>query len=119
MLISERLKKLRQANNMTQADLGKALGVHQKQESAYESGVHIHSTEILIKIGEVFNVTLEYLAFKAKIQPAKFNIRDRGILRRFVVVDRLSDKEKELSNEILDLVILKHRFRELAGSRTI
>jgi transcriptional regulator with XRE-family HTH domain len=104
---------------MTQADLGKALGVHQKQVSAYERGVHIPSTEVLIKIAEVFNVTLDYLAFEAKGQPAKLNIQDRELLRRFEVLDRLSDKEKELAKEILDLVILKHRFRDLAGANVI
>jgi len=32
------------------------------------------------------------------------------------MVDTLSDKEKNLAREILDLVILQHRFQTLAGS---
>ena len=31
------------------------------------------------------------------------------------MVDTLSDNEKNPAKEILDLVILKHRFQELAG----
>jgi transcriptional regulator with XRE-family HTH domain len=104
---------------MTQADLGKKLGVHQKQVSAYERGVNVPSTDILIKLAEVFDVTLDYLAFEAKGQPAKLNIQDRELLRRFEVLDRLPENEKSLAKEMLDLIILKHRFQELAGSASI
>jgi transcriptional regulator with XRE-family HTH domain len=119
MTIAERIKRLRQESNMTQADLGKKLGVHQKQVSAYERGVNVPSTDILIKLAEVFDVTLDYLAFEAKGQPAKLNIQDRELLRRFEALDRLPENEKSLAKEMLDLIILKHRFQELAGSAAI
>ena len=116
MLIAERIKRLRQEHNMTQGELGKKIGIHQKQISAYERGRNIPSTDILIKLAEAFDVTLDYLAFEAKGQPAKLNIQDRELLRRFEVLDRLPENEKSLAKEMLDLIILKHRFQELAGA---
>jgi hypothetical protein len=64
-------------------------------------------------------VTLDYLAFEAKGQPASLNIQDRELLRRFEEVDTLSEPEKTLAKEILDLVILKHRFQALAGPKAV
>lgn len=119
MTIAERIKRLRQEQNMTQADLGNKLGVHQKQVSAYERGINVPSTDVLIKLAEVFNVTLDYLAFETKGQPAKLNIQDRELLRRFEVLDKLSDNEKNLAKEMLDLIILKNRFQELAGATSV
>jgi transcriptional regulator with XRE-family HTH domain len=119
MTIAERIKRLRQEQNMTQADLGNKLGVHQKQVSAYERGINVPSTDVLIKLAEVFNVTLDYLAFETKGQPAKLNIQDRELLRRFEVLDKLSDNEKNLAKEMLDLIILKNRFQELAGASPV
>ncbi len=119
MTIAERIKRLRQEQNMTQADLGNKLGVHQKQVSAYERGINVPSTDVLIKLAEVFNVTLDYLAFETKGQPAKLNIQDRELLRRFEVLDKLSDSEKNLAKEMLDLIILKNRFQELAGASPV
>lgn len=116
MTIAERIKKLRQERNWTQATLAEKMGIHQKQISAYERGVNLPSTDILIKLAESFDVTLDYLAFESKGRQRKFNIQDRELLRRFEMVDTLSDKEKNLAKEILDLVILKHRFQTLAGS---
>ncbi|MHB8789419.1 MAG: hypothetical protein ACYDBT_06015 [Desulfobulbaceae bacterium] len=37
-------------------------------------------------------------------------------MRRFEMVDTLTEQEENLAKEILDLVILKHRFQELAGT---
>ncbi len=119
MTISERIKKLRQERNWTQVTLADKMGINQKQISAYERGVNLPSTDILIKLAETFDVTLDYLAFEGKGQQGKLNIQDRELLRRFEMVDTLSDKEKTLAKEILDLVILKHRFQTLAGSEAV
>ncbi|PLX47443.1 MAG: transcriptional regulator [Desulfobulbaceae bacterium] len=115
MTISERIRQLRQEQHWTQAELAERLGIHQKQVSAYERGVNLPSTDILIRLAEAFDVTLDYLAFEPQGRPAKLNVQDRELLRRFEMVDTLCKKEKELAKEILDLVILKYCFQELAG----
>jgi transcriptional regulator with XRE-family HTH domain len=114
MPIADRIRQLRQERRWSQAELGERLAVHQKQVSAYERGVNLPSTEVLIKMAEVFNVTLDYLAFESKGQAASINIQDRELLRRFEALDHLSEAEKALAKDILDLVILKNRFRSLA-----
>jgi len=114
MAISDRIRQLRQERQWTQVELAKKLGIHQKQVSAYERGANTPSTEILIRLAESFDVTLDYLAFEVQGRASKLNIQDRELLRRFEILDKLSDKEKALAKEILDLVILKHQFKELA-----
>jgi len=37
------------------------------------------------------------------------------LFRRFEQLDTMTEKEKELAKEILDLVILQHKLKELAG----
>jgi transcriptional regulator with XRE-family HTH domain len=119
MAISDRIRTLRQEHRWTQAELGERVGIHQKQISAYERGNNVPSTEMLIKLAEVFNVTLDYLAFEVKGQPAKLNIQDRELLRRFEAIDQLPEAEKMLAKQILDLVLLKHRFQALATSEMV
>ncbi len=119
MAISDRIRQLRQEKRWTQAGLGQKVGVHQKQISAYERRTNVPSTEVLIKLAEVFNVSLDYLAFEAKGQTAKINIQDRDLLRRFEALDSLSEPDKTLAKKILDLVILKNRFKELVGTGPI
>ncbi len=116
MAIEDRIHKLRQERRWTQAQLGEKIGVHQKQISSYERGVNVPSTDVLIRLAEVFDVTLDYLAFEASGANAPINIRDRELLRRFEAIDGMTDAEKDLAKELLDLLILKHRFQELAVS---
>ncbi len=119
MAISDRIRQLRQERRWTQAELGDKVGVHQKQVSAYERGANVPSTDVLIKLAEVFNVSLDYLAFEAKGKPARINIQDRDLLRRFEALDSLSEQDKTLAKEMPDLLILKNRFKELAGTSPV
>ena len=116
MLLADRIRQLRQERRWKQAELGKKIGIHQKQISSYERGVNTPSSEILIKLADVFDVTMDYLVFEDKGTPGKVNIQDRELLRRFEQVDRLPDHEKNLAKEVLDLIILKTRFRELVSA---
>lgn len=116
MAINDRIRLLRQEKRWTQAELGQKVGIHQKQVSAYERGANVPSTEVLIKLAEVFNVSLDYLAFEAKGQTAKINIQDRDLLRRFEALDSLSEQDKTLAKQMLDLLILKNRFKDLVGT---
>jgi len=117
--IHDKIKRLRQERDWTQAELGEMVHVHQKQVSSYERGVNIPSTEILIKLAEVFDVTLDYLAFdqsRASSSAGGGNIQDRELLRRFEAVDALPEKERSLAKEMLDLLVLKSRFQTLASA---
>lgn len=61
---------------------------------------------------------LDYPAFATHGQKAKRNIQNRELLKRFEQLDAITEKKKvkELAKEILDLVILQHKFKELAGA---
>jgi transcriptional regulator with XRE-family HTH domain len=117
MPIHDKIKRLRQEKDWTQSELGEKVNIHQKQISSYERGVNIPSTEILIKLAEVFDVTLDYLAFDNTRASSSGggNIQDRELLRRFEAVDALSEKDRSLAKEMLDLLVLKSRFQQLAS----
>lgn len=114
MAIKDRIKQLRQEKQWSQAQLGQKMKIHQKQVSAYERGRNVPSTEVLIKLAEVFDVSLDYLAFEAEGKPAKVNIKDKELLRRLEDVDKLNDKDKKTIMEVIDTYILKNKFNYLA-----
>ncbi len=119
--LHDKIRRLRQERSWTQAELGEMISIHQKQISSYERGVTVPSTDILIKIAEAFDVTLDYLAFdSARANSVSgSNIQDRELLRRFEAVDALSEKDRSLAKEILDLLVLKNRFQQLASAGPI
>lgn len=57
-----RLKRLRKASDITQAELAAELGVEPSAVGKYENGIQSYPrVEVLIKIAEYFNVSIDYL----------------------------------------------------------
>jgi transcriptional regulator with XRE-family HTH domain len=62
MLFGDRLRKLREEKGMTQAELGKLIGVSDRVLGYYESNDRFpKNPEVLRKLSEVLNVSLDYL----------------------------------------------------------
>lgn len=61
MLRSDRLKNLRILNGVTQEGLGSILGVTKSTICCYERGTRTPTLEILIKLSDYFEVSIDYL----------------------------------------------------------
>ena len=116
MTLGERIKRLRQERGWSQTRLAQKLTVHQKQISGYERGVHVPSTELLIKMAETFNVSLDYLAFDNREDLRRVQIGDRDLLQRLEELDKFPEQDKATIKAVLDTFILKNRFQKLAAA---
>ncbi|WP_252242915.1 helix-turn-helix transcriptional regulator [Clostridium sp. ZS2] len=56
-----RLKELREDNAMKQSELANMLNIARNTISSYESNINEPSLDILVKIADIFNVSLDYL----------------------------------------------------------
>jgi len=115
MTIANRIKRLRQERGWSQAQLGQRLGVHQKQISGYERGVHVPSADMLAKISEVFDVSLDYLILGGQTGGRRLEVGDRELLRQMEEIDKLPEEEKSAIKTVLETFILKHRFQQVAN----
>jgi transcriptional regulator with XRE-family HTH domain len=59
--LSERLKRLRLLSGFTQAELAKKVGLTENAIREIEKGRNFTTLDKLIKIADIFNVTLDYL----------------------------------------------------------
>ena len=61
MEFSERLKKLRKDNGLTQVDVASKLGISQQAYASWERGVKKPTQDNLVKIAQILNVSVDYL----------------------------------------------------------
>ena len=61
MAFAERLKELRKQANLTQVELAKRLGIGQSSYADWERGKKKPTQENLVKISQVFGVSIDYL----------------------------------------------------------
>lgn len=73
-----RLKDLREENDLLQKDLAKKLGLTQRNYSYIETGKTMLTEDILRKIADYYNTSLDYLLCRTdKKEPYKKSILDK------------------------------------------
>lgn len=118
MTVGERIKRMRMERGWSQTQLAQKLKVHQKQISGYERDVHVPSTEVLMRMAELFDCSLDYLAFENRPNVrAALPIADRELLEKLQAVDRLPEADKATVKAVLDSFILKDQFQRLAAGQ--
>jgi len=60
-MIADRIKELRSAMSMTQAELAKVLSLSRTAINSYEQGLSVPSVSTLVELCKFFNVSADYL----------------------------------------------------------
>lgn len=79
---AERIKELRLLNNMTQTQLAQQLNVTRSSVNAWEMGISIPSTAMLVELSSIFHTSTDYI----------LGINDETVLH----LSRFSEAEKAL-----------------------
>ena len=103
----DNLRKLRESKKMTQLTLGTQLGVTQELISRYEIGDSFPQPQMLIKIAEYFNCSVDYLLGLTDIPtPLKHlnsnNIKDAEIINKY---NSLSKEDKKYFDRFLSFLL--------------
>jgi transcriptional regulator with XRE-family HTH domain len=114
--LGNRIRRLRQERGWSQAQLAMKLKIHQKQVSGYERDVHAPSTDLLIRVATLFDVSLDYLAFDDRNDARRVTVADRELLEKLEELDRLPEGDRATVKAVLDTFILKRRLQGLAES---
>ena len=105
MSFSENLKQLRANKKLSQANFAKEIGVHVTHLSRYERGLSSPSLEIIQKIAEVLNISIDTLVFGQK--NAEDEINDKELATLFKKVQLLSDKQKETVKDLISAFVFQ------------
>ena len=82
-VLGKQIKMLRTIRGWTQEEFGKRLGVSKVTVSSYEHGLRVPNVEMLNKLADLFEVTVDYLLGRDETCGASEMEREMiGILRR-------------------------------------
>ncbi|EQB4336231.1 helix-turn-helix domain-containing protein [Clostridium botulinum] len=90
-MFGDRLKELREEKDLTQEELGKFLNVSRQTISSYESGAIEPSIANLVKIANIFNVSLDYLLCRTK---ERYNLNLENKKNKELLLDIIKVIEK-------------------------
>ncbi len=107
MNFGDKIKKLRKAKGLSQQELANILGVHSKHISRYENNFSNPSLDVLLKLRNLFHVSLDYLVTDDDSQD--FNYKDRELEKYFEAVDKLNEEDKQVIKKVIESMLIKNK----------
>jgi transcriptional regulator with XRE-family HTH domain len=99
MTIGEHIMLLRKQKGLSQADLGKSIGTSGDIVGRYERNIMSPSIEVIIKMADALEVSIDYLVGKTNLQ------LDKTTLDRLEEIGKLNDDARLYILNHLDLMI--------------
>lgn len=107
-----RIREMRKANQMSQGDLAKKLGVAQNTLSTWEIGRHEPDNDALIKIADLFGVSIDYLLGRDEKSSAPQSSTELGkntitIIGRNGKMEKIECTEEQIEKikKMIDIII--------------
>ncbi len=98
-MIADRIKQLRDQNNMTQAELARKLHITRSAVNSWEMGISVPSTALLMDLANLFHVSTDFLLGMQKnatLDVSELNDQEVLLLQRlmayFLSMKKLNEK---------------------------
>lgn len=112
-----RIKVLREEFGYTQQDLANRLNASKSVIGLYESETRKPSLEILIKLSQIFNCSIDYLLGKSDIRnPQKIDINEMDIAFASGIKG-LNKENQEIAKNIIEGLLAKQKNEENKESK--
>ena len=111
MKVSERIKQIRVAKNLSQKEVTTAIDMGAAQYSRIESGKTDPSVSTLEKIAKALGVTLAEL-FLEERPLEEVHSGDKTVMEKVKLMDTLEEEEKKTIFSILDAFVSKKKLKE-------
>ena len=109
---AKKLKQLRINRGWSQGQLAQKIGIEANRISRYERGVLWPTLELLVKIAQVYEVSIDFLIRDEEVSSNQ--IGNKELLKRMEEVDNLPFDYQQILVTILDAFVKKYRFEQLA-----
>ncbi len=114
--LSERLKLLRSARNITQARLAKLMDVDPRVYNRWERGTAIPQFDGMTKIADILQVSLDELAGR-KEPDSDLKIHNHELYGLYQQVDNLPDEDQKALVLVIDSMVKKAQMAKVVGAR--
>jgi len=113
--LGSRIQTLRKQSNLSQIELGQEIGVSKSQINRYENKEVQPPADILKKLADIFNTSIDFLVYGDSEQKAKQLIQDNDLLAQFRAVEELEPKDKSTIKEVIDAMIKRSKLKNIAA----
>lgn len=110
MTLGEHITQLRKKKGLSQADLGNAVGTSGDIIGRYERDEVKPSIEVVIKIADTLEVSIDYLIGKSSLE------LDKSTVKRIQDIQKLNSEDKAHVFALLDAFLQSHKAKKVFAS---
>jgi transcriptional regulator with XRE-family HTH domain len=110
MSLSDNMLLIRKKKGFSQADLGKMIGTSGDVIGRYERGDISPSVEVVSKIADALEVSVDYLLGKTKME------MDKQALKRLEDISNLPDESKKFVFNLVDMALRDFKVKKAHAS---
>ena len=114
MSIGQRIKELRKAQKLTQADLAAKVDLTYIQIGRYEQQKSKPSADVVRRLADVLGTTTDFLMNGDSKTVAASKITDRDLIELFAAVEELAPEDQSMIKTFIDALVTKRRVQQLA-----
>jgi len=112
--LGKRVVELRKKKGFSQSDLAKLVGISYAQVGRYETKGAQPPAEVLKKIADALDTTVDYLINGDTDEKALSTLRDAELLQQFRAVEQMDEEDKVTVKKLIDAFITKRKIQQLA-----
>ena len=112
--LGRRILDLRKRKNLSQTDLANAVGISYAQIGRYETKDTQPPAEVLKRIADALDTTVDYLISGDTEEKAKATLKDSELLQQFRAVEQMSEDDRTVIKRLIDAFITKSKLKQLA-----
>jgi transcriptional regulator with XRE-family HTH domain len=113
MGLADNLKRLRKKRGWSQTQLAEQIGSHLSHINRIETGKYNPSLDVIQKLANVFDVTIDYLVSDTDEDFKEVRIADKGLMERVKMIDSLDNEDKTALIRVIDSMLTKKKILNL------
>jgi len=110
--LGTRIQELRKDNKLTQQELARRVQISHPQIVRYETKGVQPPADVLARLADVFDVSIDYLVNGDKSEKAQQTIKDAELIKNFKQLDQLPEEEKKSILRVLNALIRDFNARQ-------
>ena len=110
--LGKRIQGFRKENGMSQNELAKKINISKAQMSRYEVKGVQPPADVLNKIADVLNTSVDYLINGNTDEKAKATLKNALVIQKFKEIDTLPEKEQSILLNVISAYIRDYKTKQ-------
>lgn len=115
MSLAENIKKIRKKKGWSQKELGEMIGSHLSHINRIETGKQNPSLEVLIKLADALDVSIDGLVRGSEEDFKEIRIEDKNMAERIKLLNTMDPEDRKAVIRVIDAMLTKKKILRIVS----